>query len=94
MILDNIEEFILVQPTNDVKYLLEMSKYIEGYMTNPVEIHEVYGELKCRRGSYSVDQTKKYFHDMSLWGRVFLHSLKFNPNIIEFEIIYCYMYDV
>lgn len=93
MILDNIEEFILVQPTNDVKYLLELSKYIEGYMTNPIEVHDIYGELHCRRVVAPTDLIKTYFHDMSLYGHVFLHNLIFNPIHQEYHISYCYKLD-
>ena len=95
MIFDNVQDFILLERitcTNDIKYLLDLSKYIEGYMTNPVEHHDFYGELKCRTIKLqSREQIENYFHEMSLWGHVFLYHLSMEDRAID--VIYCYKLD-
>lgn len=96
MIFDNVQDFILMERitrTNDIKYLLDLSRYIEGYMTNPVEHHDFYGELKCRTIKLqSREQIENYFHEMSLWGHVFLYHLSMEDRGL-YDVIYCYKLD-
>lgn len=97
MIFNNVQDFILLERitrTNDIKYLLDLSKYIEGYMINPVEHHDFYGELKCRTIKLPREQIENYFHEMSLWGHVFLYHLRIDPMDHDlYYIIYCYKLD-